>query len=101
MYFSVQHYLAVEPEEIVLARVHLFYHQGKEVAAMILAKCSFLYHSRIAKSLSKNEYKQKCQSVFLTSKHKIGLASVDWYLFILKNYKLLPAIVHEVCLIFY
>ncbi|KFM77972.1 hypothetical protein X975_07623, partial [Stegodyphus mimosarum] len=48
---EVQDYFLSEPEEIVLARVHSLVIRRNEKGAMMLAKTSFLYHSRISKDL--------------------------------------------------
>ncbi|GIY40228.1 uncharacterized protein CEXT_167041 [Caerostris extrusa] len=68
---QVQEYFELEPEDIVLARVHTLYNENRKQDAMSLARASFLYHSRIRKSF-KN-----------ASSDKGGIgghSTIDWYM---------------------
>ncbi|GBN69087.1 hypothetical protein AVEN_14427-1 [Araneus ventricosus] len=88
----VQDYFESEPEEIVLARVHALVLRNRASDAMCLAKTSFLYHSRIAKSF-RSSRRRNSTSGFSTRGH----ASIDWFLFILQTIKRsLDSIVNEV-----
>ncbi|GFS50620.1 uncharacterized protein NPIL_247641 [Nephila pilipes] len=89
---SVQEYFESEPEDIVLARVHSLVIQGRIFPAMCLAKTSFLYHSRIAKSF--RHPLERSDSVECTT--VVGHSSIDWFMYILKKINSLDIIVNEV-----
>lgn len=77
----------MEPEEIVMARVHWFLLTGNDDMAMTLAKNSVFFHTRIAKNLTIS---------LPSSGIRKGTASMDWYLTILQRKKSLSAIFNEV-----
>lgn len=84
---KVQQFFRAEPEEIVMARVHLFSRQGKDDASLILAKNSFLFHSRIAKDLTVTDLKISSNPDVCSSMNRKGAASMDWYLHNLQKKK--------------
>ncbi|GFR21326.1 uncharacterized protein TNCT_19061 [Trichonephila clavata] len=89
---KVKEYFDHEPEEIVVARVHSLIAQGKIYPAMCLAKTSFMYHSRIAKSFRHHRLpsdSSECTTV-------AGHSSIDWYIFILQKRHSLDLLVNEI-----
>lgn len=90
----MQQYFNTEPEEVVCARAHFFSSNGKDDMSMILAKNSFLFHSRVAKTFK--PLSKSYKTILHSNLSRKGIPSMDWYIHNLRQKKSADALYHEV-----